>query len=51
MSLFEKHLGADHPDLALALERRAQRIGQMGRVDEAAGLTARAAKARAKKRP
>jgi len=51
VSLFEKHLGADHPDLALALERRAQLIGQMGRVDEAAGLTARAAKARAKKRP
>ena len=51
VSLFEKHLGADHPDLAVALERRAQLLGQMGRVDEAAGLTARAAKAHATKRP
>ena len=51
VSLFEIHLGADHPDLASPLERRAQLLGQMGRADEAAELTARAAKVRTTKNP
>lgn len=51
VSLFEAHLGPDNSALAPPLERRAQLLRQLGRADEAAELTARAAKIRTTKSP
>lgn len=50
-TVVERTLGADHPQLSMALRNHAQVLRQLGRTDEAASIEARAERLRHKGRP